>query len=277
MKSSRWLLALLLLQLAINGAFSFSLGLVGLSLVGLAGLKLYYGIKILTPVVANAGMHTVDQSVDAVVQHPTQKHAILSPIVRAIRNSKAPKEIQNEPATTENEGQNPTKEIQDEEELAIAEDDDQKPVLFVPARPVNSDSAPKSTEPPQRTRRALPGGLKISSDLFRWLAKIDDDLCIHRYFCVLGAKPRSFGNLGRLTNLLVLMGGLPEDGWATKMHKLGQQSGQAACPVQCNEDNLQKTVAYMERHLFETKKTTANHQRSESAKGGRPTLIDVED
>lgn len=47
MKSSRWLTAaLLLLQLAANEAFLFSLGLVGLSVVGLASLKVCYGMKV---------------------------------------------------------------------------------------------------------------------------------------------------------------------------------------------------------------------------------------
>ncbi|XP_022710314.1 uncharacterized protein LOC111272913 isoform X2 [Varroa jacobsoni] len=218
MKSSRWLTAaLLLLQLAANEAFLFSLGLVGLGVVGLASLKVCYGMK------AKVG----------------EGQPMLNSIFHAISRYRTPKQ-----------------EIQDvEKQIVPVEEVQENPMLHVPAVQVDPYPSVASTRSSTRARRALLGGVKISEDLFRWIAKIDDEKCIHRFFCYLGAKPRSFGNVGRLIDMVIIMEGLPDDSWAVKMHRSGQRAGLNACPTECSDRQLLTIVSNLEKHIFETSTT----------------------
>ncbi|XP_022710319.1 uncharacterized protein LOC111272913 isoform X6 [Varroa jacobsoni] len=218
---------------AANEAFLFSLGLVGLGVVGLASLKVCYGMKMLSSMFRN------DETYHFIQAKVGEGQPMLNSIFHAISRYRTPKQ-----------------EIQDvEKQIVPVEEVQENPMLHVPAVQVDPYPSVASTRSSTRARRALLGGVKISEDLFRWIAKIDDEKCIHRFFCYLGAKPRSFGNVGRLIDMVIIMEGLPDDSWAVKMHRSGQRAGLNACPTECSDRQLLTIVSNLEKHIFETSTT----------------------
>lgn len=65
-----------------------------------------------------------------------------------------------------------------------------------------------------------------------------------------------------MANMMLMMRVLPDDSWAVRMRDLGQQKGQGACPTECNETNLQRTLAYLEKHVFEADEALARSENS---------------
>lgn len=197
-------------------AFFLSLGLVGIGVAGLAGLKLYYGMKLFGP-----AFHSAREG----FMHNLPGHSLLHG-------------VEHQPAVP----------------AALSSQSSHQPQVVV--LPVAFDPKGSSQGVPVsfRVRRALPAQIQLSGKLLRWLREVDDTKCIHRFFCALGADPRNFGNLGRITNMVILMGGLPKDSWAQQMHTAGQDG--KSCPTECDEKELAKTVSYLERHLFVNPETT---------------------
>lgn len=111
----------------------------------------------------------------------------------------------------------------------------------------SSSDGPVST----KVRREVSKGIALKKGFLRWLkyvGSIDDEKCIHRFFCELGADPGNFGELGRLAHTSIMMGALPKLSWAKDMFKAGQ-SGRP-CTKTCDERELSETVDYLERSLF---------------------------
>jgi len=203
------LIAVIFAHVLLSEAFFLSLGLVGLGVAGLAGLKLYYGMKLFGPSILSAREGNIHGFKGGHMMPASGHHPVV-------------------PAASGEGSHTP--------QIVVL------PIAFNPKE--SSHGVPVSI----RVRRDLPGRIQLSGKLLHWLSEVDDKRCIHRYFCDLGSNQSKFGNLGRITNMVILMGGLPKNSWAQEMYIAGQNGKQ--CPAECDEKELAKTVSYLERHLF---------------------------
>ncbi|XP_003738801.1 uncharacterized protein LOC100898628 [Galendromus occidentalis] len=211
MQLSRILVAVLVCaQVLLTQAIPFSVGVVGLGLAGLAGLKLLYGTKLFHRDVPPARDSPTIIMIDPV--SGTGHRLELSP-----RGASVAKERDARSADVER-------------SAVVAVDDAGGDLVH------------------ERTRRDASGGITLNRGFLRWLKSIDDEKCIRRFFCELGADQSNFGNVGQVTNMLIMMGGLPRKSWALDMYDAGQNGKQ--CPKTCNRHELMKTIGYLERQFF---------------------------
>jgi hypothetical protein len=118
-------------------------------------------------------------------------------------------------------------------------------VYYPPSRPsaVNPSVLPIQ----MKVKRAVPKSNSLfDMRMFDVIHDLDENRCLDRFFCEVGAKPSSYGPYGRRVGSLLDMFQLPASTWFVASHNLGKTNGTNACPTRCASLDLRKIIHFIE-------------------------------
>lgn len=215
----------------------FGLGGAAVGLAGLAGLKLYLGMKVLGAATRAVPLAPTGPAVQTTgVATSRTNGGLMATIMKTLGGGA----IQGTHSST-------LKPDGGKQEV-------RQPIMILPIAVSPNGNISNAVPISIRVKRASsssPVGLQLNPKLFDFLRSMDDDRCFERFFCELGSNSEVFGKFGNNVEMMMLFSRPPGDSWYMRAYNLGKKGKTSdVCPTKCNSRELHKMVRFVEKQIF---------------------------